>query len=127
MQAMTVFCYNNEFRAVNCRGYCSSALFCYARTRHPIEVVVEWYGVDIFHRHKGDFCTPNRNGLILGVFNLEWTMFIFRCVCSCAIFLMAAIYFKMKLRLFIWCILLDYMVLYYKIRLCQFWMVSPIF
>lgn len=26
MQAMTVFCYNNEFRAVNCPGYCCAIL-----------------------------------------------------------------------------------------------------
>lgn len=101
MQAMTVFCYNNEFRAVNCRGYCSAPLFCYACTLHPIAFLIERYGVALFffvieiifvHRHD--------NGLILGVFSLEWRMFMLRCVCSCAIFLMAAVYFSMRLELF---------------------------
>jgi hypothetical protein len=35
MQAMTVFCYSNEFRAVNRRGYCWRAFFCRV-ARRPI-------------------------------------------------------------------------------------------
>lgn len=104
MQAMTVFCYNNEFRAVNCRGYCWVALFCYACTRYPIAIVLVRHTISLFFfvieailLHKQD------NGLILGVFSLVWRMFMFRCVCSCAIFLMAAIYCTMSLRLFISC------------------------
>lgn len=36
MQAMTVFCYNNEFRAVNCRGYCNTLLLCLYGTPHTV-------------------------------------------------------------------------------------------
>lgn len=49
MQAMTVFCYNNEFRAVNRLGYCYGLLL-YHRV-YSICGVTRFFG---FHTITGD-------------------------------------------------------------------------